>query len=509
MSGALLLAEVVAGPVQKQKQKQKQKRMVQRVAKPIARLCMMLKASIAATAFRPACIVFALALSAGLANAHKGSDAYLDVQEVSDASARVAASATAPASRPGGAPAQRSFRLSLSVAIKDLDLLVPVDANADGKVTWGEVKAATPWLLALVDESVNLEPPPGQQANAAVCRLHWQSDGIERRSDGAYVRFAAQTRCAATQALALRYTLLKDQDATHRLLVTGRIAGNDLLTTTSPLQTAALALGAAVAAVPGTRDTPAANASAAPANAPPSGRWQALRDYFGLGVHHLLEGYDHLAFLLALVLPLRLNLRFNARQSLRPGATGKTPDAASASFARSASASANANANANANAQVIEKARATGNVWWALLRTITAFTIGHSITLVLATFGFTQASPAWVEPVIALSIAVTALLNLRPVPWVRVDVLALLFGMVHGFGFAGLLQEAAAPSGLLPWALAGFNLGVEAGQLIAVSAWVLLSQLLVARVWYPSVVVRGGSVLLILVATFWFWQRVG
>ena len=497
MSGALLLAEVVAGPVQKQKQKQK--RMVQRVAKPIARLCMMLKASIAATAFRPACIAFALALSASTAHAHKGSDAYLDVQEISGTAVGVAASASA------GAPAERNFRLALSVAIKDLDLLIPIDANADGKVTWGEVKAATPWLLALVDESVNLEPPPGQQANAAVCRLHWQSDGIERRSDGAYVRFAAQTRCAATQALALRYTFLKDQDATHRLLVTGRIAGNDLLTTTSPLQTAALALGTAVAAVPGTRDTPAANASAAPANAPPSGRWQALRDYFGLGVHHLLEGYDHLAFLLALVLPLRLNLRFNARQSLRPGATGKTPDAASASFARSASASANA----NANAQVIEKARATGNVWWALLRTITAFTIGHSITLVLATFGFTQASPVWVEPVIALSIAVTALLNLRPVPWVRVDVLALLFGMVHGFGFAGLLQEAAAPSGLLPWALAGFNLGVEAGQLIAVSAWVLLSQLLVARVWYPSVVVRGGSVLLVGVAAFWFWQRVG
>ena len=144
----------------------------------------------------------------------------------------------------------------------------------------------------------------------------------------------------------------------------------------------------------------------------------------------------------------------------------------------------------------------------ALLRTITAFTIGHSITLMLATFGFTQASPVWVEPVIALSIAVTALLNLRPVPWVRVDVLALLFGMVHGFGFAGLLQEAAAPTGLLPWALAGFNLGVEAGQLIAVSAWVLLSQLFVARVWYPSVVVRGGSVLLVGLATFWFWQRV-
>ena len=120
----------------------------------------------------------------------------------------------------------------------------------------------------------------------------------------------------------------------------------------------------------------------------------------------------------------------------------------------------------------------------------------------------TQASPAWVEPVIALSIAVTALLNLRPVRWVRMDVLALLFGLVHGFGFAGLLLEAAAPDGLLPWALAGFNLGVEAGQLTAVMGWVLVSQALVGHSWYRTVVVRGGSVLLILIASWWFWQRV-
>ena len=438
-------------------------------------------------------LVCAFALGAGVAQAHKGSDAYLDVQEISEP---VLGASAAP-----GTPAQRNFHFSLSVAIKDLDLLVPVDANADGKVTWGEVKAATPLLLALANEAVNLEPPPGLPATAAnaaaACRLNWQTDRVERRSDGVYMRFAAQARCPATQAIALRYVLLKDQDATHRLLVAGRVAGKDLLTTTSPLQSTALMLGTAlITATPaptaGSAGSAAAAATAdsataaAPASVPvghptgtaASGRWQALRDYFALGAHHLLEGYDHLAFLLALVLPLRLNLRSN---SLR--------------------------ANANANAKSNDDGR--GNVWWALLRTITAFTIGHSITLVLATFGLTQASAAWVEPVIALSIGVTALLNLRPVPWLRVDVLALLFGMVHGFGFAGLLLEAAAPSGLLPWALAGFNLGVEAGQLMAVSAWVLLSQLFVARAWYGSVVVRGGSVLLILLAAFWFFQRVG
>jgi hypothetical protein len=70
------------------------------------------------------------------------------------------------------------------------------------------------------------------------------------------------------------------------------------------------------------------------------------------------------------------------------------------------------------------------------------------------------------------------------------------------------LQEAAAPSGLLPWALAGFNVGVEGGQLIAVGGWVLLSQPLVGRRWYPNIVVRTASVLLAVLAAWWFWQRV-
>ncbi len=377
--------------------------------------------------------------------AHKGSDAYLDVQET--------------------APGRYGFKLS--VAIKDLDLILPLDANADGQVTWGEVKAVTPQALEVINQAANLE--------ATACRLAWQFGQLEKRSDGAYMRFEAQTVCPAENGLSFKYALFKDQDANHRLLVAGRIADKDLLTTTSPQQTAGLALRAAIpigaGGSPGT-----ANAVPVSSNQT-SGRLTAMREYFSLGMHHLLEGYDHLAFLLALVLPLRL--RFGAKSSAElPG--GANPISSNGS----------------------------AKVWWSLLRTVTAFTIGHSITLMLATLGLTQGSPAWVEPVIALSIGITALINLRPQAWLRTDVLALLFGLVHGYGFAGLLQEAAAPSGLLPWALAGFNLGVEAGQLLAVSAWVVVSQLLVNQRWYGSVVVRGGSVLLIILSAWWFWQRV-
>lgn len=406
------------------------------------------------------CLSCLVGLAAGPALAHKGSDAYLDVQQLNAVGPGVASAADA----------QRDYRFSLAVAIKDLDLLVPIDANADARVTWGEVKTAMPLVLTLLNDGANIElarvPHVADQAVASACRLTWQFDGIDRRSDGSYLRMVATTRCPAASMLAFKYSLFKNQDATHRLLVAGRIAGKDLLATASPQQTNSLVLSPGVH----TGTDPAQDASIAPA----SSRWSVLRDYFSLGVHHLLEGYDHLAFLLALVLPLRLGL------------FGAVP---------------------HAGLPVAVASGQAGRVWWVLLRTVTAFTIGHSVTLILATFGWTQASPRWVEPAIALSIVVTALLNLRPVPWIRTDVLALLFGLVHGYGFASLLLEAAAPSGLLPWALAGFNLGVEAGQLIAVTGWVLLSQPLVGRPWYPSVVVRGGSVLLVFLASGWFWQR--
>jgi hypothetical protein len=315
----------------------------------------------------------------------------------------------------------------------------------------------------LLNASANTEQNAGPLAKdaaaasasaVAACRLDWTFSGIENRSDGAYLRFVAQSRCIAAQALAFRYTLFKEQDASHRLLVAGHLAGKDLLTTARPQQTSSLVLMSGKAESPDAAPLASTQAS--------SSRWAALRDYAAMGMRHLLEGYDHLAFLLALVLPLRLRL------------------------ARAAGAGA----------------------WLALLRTVTAFTIGHSITLVLATLGLTQASPKWVEPVIAVSIAVTAFLNLRPLAWLRTDVLALGFGLVHGFGFAGLLLEAAAPGGLLPWALAGFNLGIEVGQLFAVSLWVLASQVLVGKAWYARVVVRGGSIVLILLSAWWFWQRV-
>ncbi len=406
------------------------------------------------------------------AHAHKGSDAYLEIREAGS----------------GG------LHFALSVAIKDLDLVVPLDANGDAQVTWGEIRAAIPAVEQFVKEKGQLVPVNRAQAvteNIAACQLNWRMDGLETRGDGSYLRMAADPICEPQQVIALHYSLLREQDASHRLMVAGQIDGRDLLMSISPTSDAATLLRAA----PNTGAALPDRTQGAVTQSPLITVWR----YLVVGTEHLLEGYDHLAFLLALLLPLQLRLprvrigqTFTWRPQQRLQFAGAVPVPLPVSF--------------SVPAPALPAVQAAP--WHRLLRTVTAFTLGHSVTLILATLGFTSASPAWVEPAIAASIGATAWLNLYPRRWARAELLAGGFGLVHGYGFAGLLIDGAAPAGLLGWALTGFNLGVEVGQLIAVSGWVLLSQLAMDAGWYQTWVIRRGSWVLLALSCYWFVERV-
>ncbi|OYX66004.1 MAG: hypothetical protein B7Y88_06000 [Sphingomonadales bacterium 32-64-17] len=142
---------------------------------------------------------------------------------------------------------------------------------------------------------------------------------------------------------------------------------------------------------------------------------------------------------------------------------------------------------------------------------VTAFTLGHSITLALAATG-TFAPHAWlIEPLIALSIVVVGLDNLLRKSGER-DLRALfagLFGLIHGFGFAYVLREFGLPQAQLGWALAGFNVGVELGQLAIVVPVALALGWLRGR--SPNVANRiavGGSLAVIAAGVYWFVDRV-
>ncbi|MCX5660070.1 MAG: HupE/UreJ family protein [Planctomycetota bacterium] len=144
-----------------------------------------------------------------------------------------------------------------------------------------------------------------------------------------------------------------------------------------------------------------------------------------------------------------------------------------------------------------------------LLLQVTAFTLAHSLTLALSVLGIFSLPSSVIEPLIALSIAVIALENLatrrvRPWRWAVVFV----FGLVHGLGFAGGLQEAGLPPGRLLPALLGFNLGVEAGQLSVILIAAAVTFGVSRKEWYPRYVAAPASLLIAGVGLFWTVQRI-
>ena len=392
-------------------------------------------------------------------HAHKASDAYFVLSEVN--------------AQAGG---PNVLRMQLSLALKDVDAaLDSLDADNDRRLTWGEVQRATPGIIRWVSNDVHL------QCAGQTLGVSWTFETLERRSDGAYIRLGAPLSCPLAAALSLDYRLMKDIDPTHRLLLSGALGGKAFAAVLAPQGRPSIVLRQASTvspptpgadANPGAITLPAGQAVAAeaPRQLPQSGP-ATLAQFFDEGVHHILTGYDHLAFLLALLLPVVLYRRVQREGSLSPKEWGRAGLP-------------------------------------ALLLTVTGFTVGHSATLVLATLGGISASPAWIEPAIALTIAASAALNLYPVHWVRGDALALVFGLIHGLAFSSVMTEAGVSGTLLLWGLAGFNLGVEAGQLVAVAAWCVVHRILLPWRFYQSVVVRGGSWALLILALYWTVQRI-
>lgn len=151
-----------------------------------------------------------------------------------------------------------------------------------------------------------------------------------------------------------------------------------------------------------------------------------------------------------------------------------------------------------------------GGGWRALVRIVTAFTVGHSITLSLAALNIVTPPPSLIEPAIALSIVFVGADNLvrgdgRDVrAWI-----ALVFGLVHGFGFANVLREFGLPTEALGWSLFSFNVGVEFGQLVVVL--VVASLLVAIRQRSDALgarVAQVGSIVVIAAGSYWFVQRV-
>jgi hypothetical protein len=195
--------------------------------------------------------------------------------------------------------------------------------------------------------------------------------------------------------------------------------------------------------------------------------WAQLAQFFVQGVWHIWIGFDHILFLLALLLPLVL---VRERGRWRP---------------------------------VDRFGQALREVLWV----VTSFTAAHSITLSLAALGLVTLPSRLVESAIAVSVVVAALNNLVPLFNHGRWMVAFGFGLIHGFGFASVLAELGLPQGALVLSLVGFNLGVEAGQLAIVSAFLPIAYLLRRTTFYRRGVLVGGSVLTMVLALVWLAER--
>jgi len=363
-------------------------------------------------------VAFAIACLAQAAHAHKPSDSYLSITQ-GDAGVL------------GG---------RWDIALRDLDFAIGLDADGDGAITWREVRARHADIAAYALARLALRGDDDRP-----CSVRAGAQLLDDHTDGTYTVIPLTIDCAggAPSRLTIGYSLFADIDPQHRGLLNLRARGLARSAVLDPQ-------GAAQ-----TFELGQAN------------RWAQFTDYLREGVWHIWVGFDHILFLLSLLLPAVMTWRGGRWQpvgAFRPAL-------------------------------------------WDVVRIVTSFTLAHSITLSLAALGVVALPSRLVESAIAASVVVAALNNLRPLVEGRRWVVAFGFGLVHGFGFASVLTELGLPRDALVIALVGFNFGVEAGQLVIVALFLPLAYSLRASRLYRRTVMAGGSLAIAGIAGIWLTER--
>jgi hydrogenase/urease accessory protein HupE len=310
--------------------------------------------------------------------------------------------------------------VELSVNLLELDLLLGLDRNLDARVESEEIESRRPELIAYLAERVKVTaggaPLPLQ---AGPFRTGRASDG--RSTFEVLLTFGAAR--ALDRPLTIQCEPLTDLGPDHQTIATiSREGRREQFVFHKGVVYRVEERGAVAHVV----------------------------QFLGLGVRHILVGYDHIAFLVGLLL--------------------------------------------------------LGGGWWNLLAIVTSFTLAHSVTLSLAVLGLVTLPGRLVEAGIAFSVAYVGLENLLGRQPRRRWLVSFLFGFVHGFGLAGVLRDMALPRSALASSLLFFNLGVEVGQLLVVAITLPLLWVL-GRGALHRAVVRVASLAILAVGVLWLYQR--
>jgi hypothetical protein len=286
-------------------------------------------------------------------------------------------------------------KITWDVSTADLHWSLGLDRDGDGAITWQEIEARRDEIGALALEHLSVARG-GRECDARFTDLllaqHFQEP---------HLSLDFRATCAKQGALSISASLFFDSNTTQRTLISAVTPAGEFTSILSP-------------------DSPLWAEPRAPSMS------ATFATFVGQGLWHVWIGYDHLAFLLLLLLPGVLRAADARRWQAIPTFRETVRD---------------------------------------LFRIITAFTLAHSLTLALAATGTVNIPVRPVEVAIAASIVIAGLLNLFPRAARARLALAFGFGLVHGFGFANALAELGARGSRLVPTLAGFNTGVELAQL--------------------------------------------
>ncbi|MDZ4817786.1 MAG: HupE/UreJ family protein [Planctomycetota bacterium] len=334
---------------------------------------------------------------------------------------------------------QATIKGQWDIALRDLDYAIGLDEDANSEINWQEVLIKQKDINAYAFARLSI------RGNHVLCPITPTQTLIDHHTDGAYAVLKFTASCQTTVSnLSLRYTLFSELDPSHRGLLRLEYEGFNKTAIFGPenrLQSFVLG-----------------NVS----------HFGEFKEYLVDGIWHIWKGYDHILFLLSLLLPavlVRTSKGWQPAENFKP--------------------------------TIIE-----------VLKVVTAFTVAHSITLTLATLQLVALPSRWVEAAIAFSVVLAALNNVFPVVVKYRWLVAFSFGLIHGFGFSAVLADLGLRGGSLALALIGFNLGVEIGQIGILSLYVPISYAMRRTKIYKYVVFYVGSMLIVCVAGAWLVERV-
>lgn len=327
------------------------------------------------------------------------------------------------------------------------------------------VERLGPQLRVYLMQHIRPQTPDGRAWVVVVTDL--RVDSTQNPINGTYRELVVHCHLtppagASVRKFSFRYDVIVHQVVTHRILVSIRHDWErGILTDEPPADVGVIELD-----IPSGTVLPLA-VNLEGDSATPASIWTGFRAMFLLGIRHIAEGTDHLLFLLMLLLPAPLLIS-------------------------------------------VDHWGAFGGVrysWGRLLRLVTAFTVGHSLTLLAGAVGWVRLPGQPIEVLIAISILVSAIHALRPVFAGREVFVAGGFGLVHGLAFASTLYDLNLDGTRLAISILGFNLGIETMQLLLVTV-AMPGLILLSRTRFYTTFRIAGAVLGGVVAVVWVVERV-